>query len=578
MLRLRLAAVGLLLCLAHAAALAQSYTSLVIFGDSLSDTGNIARLVQNGYTVRYPGPLFNYADGRFTDSTSTTPAATVHAGVWVEQLAALFPAHPAVIASLDGGTNYAYGDATTATSTTTITETTGVSITLNNIGQQVADYLAAHPTVPAGTLVIVWGGANDLGSVVTTTTSQQAQTIINTAVTNEVSIVQRLITAGATDILVPNLPPLGLLPRFNTDAALSPLATAGAQAFNSGLQAGLASLPAANPGVALRLFQLDTFALFNSVAASPSTFALTNISGSAQGQAGVNPDQYLFWDSLHPSTTGHALLAAAAEVLLTPAPVSATTTTVSSSALTSNQGSSVTLTATVTGVSGSPTGTVTFLDRTTTLGTATLAAAGATTGTATLAISTLTAGPHTITASYAGTTGFAASTSVAITQTVVAPALTATLSPDTLTLKRGAGGNASITLTPVGGFTGSVTITCGTTPPQTFCASGGLLSSFADGTPRTATVNITTNGVPPPVPAAVLLPLLGLGGFLALRRSRLRIGLLVLFAALSSAGLLGLSGCGGSSRSTPAGTYTIPITVAPSTGASTTLTLTLVIQ
>jgi hypothetical protein len=90
-----------------------------------------------------------------------------------------------------------------------------------------------------------------------------------------------------------------------------------------------------------------------------------------------------------------------------------TSTTITSSANPSVFGQSVTFTATVTAGSGTPTGTVTFKDGGTTLGTGTLAG-----GMTSLLISSLSAGSHSITASYAGSAGFNASTSTAITQSV----------------------------------------------------------------------------------------------------------------------------------------------------------------
>jgi hypothetical protein len=80
-------------------------------------------------------------------------------------------------------------------------------------------------------------------------------------------------------------------------------------------------------------------------------------------------------------------------------------------------GQAVTFTATVTGASGTPTGTVTFFDGGTAIGTATLAA-----GAASFTTSSLTLGAHSITASYGGSAGSAASTSSALTQTVQIPA------------------------------------------------------------------------------------------------------------------------------------------------------------
>ncbi|NVO13398.1 MAG: IPT/TIG domain-containing protein [Rhodoplanes sp.] len=95
----------------------------------------------------------------------------------------------------------------------------------------------------------------------------------------------------------------------------------------------------------------------------------------------------------------------------------ATTTSVASSRNPSEAGQPVTFTATVTSSGGTPTGTVTFNDGGVALGTATLAG-----GTAAFTTTALRAGRHTITAVYAGTASFAASTSSALIQEVNTPA------------------------------------------------------------------------------------------------------------------------------------------------------------
>jgi uncharacterized repeat protein (TIGR01451 family) len=95
----------------------------------------------------------------------------------------------------------------------------------------------------------------------------------------------------------------------------------------------------------------------------------------------------------------------------------ATTTALASSLNPSSTGQAVTFTATVAGGGGTPTGTVSFLDGGTVIGTAALTA-----GVAAFTTSSLTLGTHTITASYGGSTGFVASTSAALTQTVQIPA------------------------------------------------------------------------------------------------------------------------------------------------------------
>jgi uncharacterized repeat protein (TIGR01451 family) len=95
----------------------------------------------------------------------------------------------------------------------------------------------------------------------------------------------------------------------------------------------------------------------------------------------------------------------------------ATTASVTSSVNPSAPGQPVTFTATVASTGGTPTGTVTFSDSGADIGTGPLAG-----GIATLTTATLAAGSHSITVRYAGATGFAASTSSALTQTVAIPA------------------------------------------------------------------------------------------------------------------------------------------------------------
>ncbi|HET8922787.1 MAG TPA: Ig-like domain repeat protein [Candidatus Acidoferrum sp.] len=91
-----------------------------------------------------------------------------------------------------------------------------------------------------------------------------------------------------------------------------------------------------------------------------------------------------------------------------------TTTAVSSSTNPSTFGQGVTLSATIqTAFGGNPTGTITFLDGTTSLGTTTVSSNGAQ-----LSLSSLSAGAHQITAKYNGDANFSGSTSPALTQTI----------------------------------------------------------------------------------------------------------------------------------------------------------------
>ena len=287
------------------------FTKIIVFGDSLSDTGNVAHLTYEKYGFRVPGPVADYTDGSFTDGFDTAPAAQLYSGVWVKQLADSFPSKPEVNNSLDGGTNYAFGYATTGTGSGTFTFGTGdvFSVDVENIGQQITDYLATKPKITSKTLFVVWGGANDFihGGV-------SVQTAYTVAANQYINI-QRLIHAGATQFIVPNLPPLGLIPRINGDPSTAALVNLVVAYYNGLLNLDIQLLLRTNHQKHLQIAQLDVFGLFKRIVAAPSRYSLSNVTGSSQGAA-VNPDTYLFWDDLHPTTRGHNILAINAAAIL----------------------------------------------------------------------------------------------------------------------------------------------------------------------------------------------------------------------------------------------------------------------
>jgi hypothetical protein len=494
----------------------------------------------------------------------------------------MLAAKPPVVDSLDGGTNYAYGFAFTGTGTTAFTYGPGnaLSFPVNNMGLQLSTYLSTNPTITSKTLFVIWGGANDLLNA----TSGAA---ITTAVTNELGIIQTLITAGATDFLVVNLPPLGAVPRVSAlGSATATAVTQEAALFNQGLAAGLAGLPAANTGKSLHIFPLDVYTLFNNIIATPSTYGFTNVTASSQ-TAAVNPDTYLFWDSLHPTTAGHHLIATSALSLISPG---TTSTTVSSSALAANLGASVTLTATVTASSGTPTGVVTFYDGTTAIGNGQLTGTAA--DTATFTTSSLAAGTHTITAAYVASQYFNSSTSTAISEVVTAPGFSVTNQVPSITLNTGSSTFTGVNVTSVGGFSGTVSFACGSLPAHTQCL---FLPTTVTFTGANATMITTLSflssggsalllvparpGTQPTIGGLLACTLLPLFGLAAVRRRSLRRPCLLLFLFGSTA--LGLSGCGSvanpnGTKAAP-GTYTIPITVTSgATSATVNLTVNIV--
>jgi len=307
--------IAILAIFASAGALAQvkDYSTVVVFGDSLSDTGNVAHLTETQYNgLRIPGPIVNYTDGRFTDGFDTGPAARNYFGNWIEQFAAALPSKPEIKDSLDGGTNYAYGFATTGSGTSTLAfgPSNLFPVQVENIGQQITDYLSTHPKIDRHTLFVVWGGAIDILQ------ATAPRDVVNAAF-HQVLNIQRLIDAGATQFLVVNLPPLGVTPRLNGSPTTALTATAGSALYNSYLKTGVSVLKDFYWFRRLKVYQLDAFGLLSGVVAAPSAYALIDVKDPAQNQFLVNPDTYLFWDDLHPTTRGHNLLAGSAVDLLT---------------------------------------------------------------------------------------------------------------------------------------------------------------------------------------------------------------------------------------------------------------------
>jgi phospholipase/lecithinase/hemolysin len=296
---------------------APTFSQIIIFGDSLSDDGNIGHRIEDQYFFTYPGGDFNYSDSRFTNSSDTDPSSDLYAGTWHEQLARDFLGLSAATNSLAGGNDYAFGGATTEAETREVTVISNpepflggdFTVTIDNLGRQVNDYLADKTFDPAG-LFIVWGGGNDLFD------DDSSTNVIATA-ERVAGLVEQLARAGAVSILVPNVPPLGLVPNYKDDpdkaAALNAASAQYRDELNAQLDAAVTTLAGEN--ITITLYRLDIYGLFCRLAANPSDYGFVNITDSAQDQS-VNPDEYLFWDDIHPTTSGHHQIAMAAFDLL----------------------------------------------------------------------------------------------------------------------------------------------------------------------------------------------------------------------------------------------------------------------
>jgi thermolabile hemolysin len=260
------------------------YSGPVLFGDSLTDVGNVYSQTF-GISPQSP-PNFN---GRFSNGP-----------LWAEKMAVELNL-PAPTPSRQGGRNHAYGGTKTGSGSTSY-----FPFSFPNIGTQINGYLGSQ-TPTASQLFVVWGGGNDF---------IDGQTNPAVPVNNVANHVTALANAGARNVLVPNLVRLGQVPRFRGTASEAVMDSRSMQ-FNSLLATTLNSLKAS---LNINIFQLDVEGLFHDLLTNPSAYGFTNTTGTALvGSTPVaNADEYVFWDDIHPTRVSHALLGTiAGELVLT---------------------------------------------------------------------------------------------------------------------------------------------------------------------------------------------------------------------------------------------------------------------
>jgi outer membrane lipase/esterase len=334
------------------AAAATDFSKVIVFGDSLSDNGNISLASAPGIQP----PL------RFT----TNPGHVAIENVASKLGLTLSP-------SLAGGSDYAWGGAGV------LTNSPGTPAAVPTLTGQVNAYLAGG-TVDGNALYSIWGGANDIFYAATSAgaaataqqlisqnvaaqiaqlqgagysaaqiqaltplitqqvtaavtqqvqavagvsslmTAAQAQAAIGAAAQQEVKLIGQLQGAGVKNILVFNLPNIGLTPEAAAQGASAAASLTGLSlVFNGQLNAGLGQL---GKGI----IPINAYGLLSEVITNPQAYGFTNATtpacgaGSSSVQCGPQgsglpytyapgTDQsYVFADGVHPTTAAHALL------------------------------------------------------------------------------------------------------------------------------------------------------------------------------------------------------------------------------------------------------------------------------
>ncbi len=294
-------------------------------------------------------------------------------------------------------------------------------------------------------------------------------------------------------------------------------------------------------------------------------------------------------------TSIEVLLNLYGQVTTTPG-LTATTTTLAVSPNPATAGQAVTFSAQVSPASGTgtPTGTVNFMNGTTQLGSGTLNASGQ----ATYSTSTLAAGTYSLTAAYGGDSNYSGSTSSAVSLSVAVPAapasFTVSANPTTLSVTPGQSGSTTLKVTPTNGFNQAVSFSCSGLPSEATCSFSPASDTLNGTAAATTSLTIATTA---PTSSFLLWPLAG-GGLTAacalffFRRGN-RVSSLICLLLL--AGVAGIAaGCGGSGPSsssngggssgnsgTPAGTSAVMVTATSGSGAtalSQSITVSLTVQ
>lgn len=308
------------LCLANLAS-AQGISNLYVLGDSLSDQGNLymASLADTGQGIPADD---HYYMGRFADGEN-------YAGILAHKLDLV------LAPSYLGGNNYAYGGTRTDYNRVELDETKPPPVNLLGHGGIFPE--DAHPwsldgqrqafagrgVVDAQGLYIVFSGSNDMADLVTMLALSinnpafniDPASVIAKTVIGINDAIAAAVAAGAQDVIVPNVPNLGVVPsiaRFGPN--FSALATAVSVQYNQALGAMLAQWDGA-----VNIIPVDTFALLTDVVQNPAAYGFSNVSEPCYtgfvGPAGPNdtvctdPDSYAFWDIEHPTTALHAVVA-----------------------------------------------------------------------------------------------------------------------------------------------------------------------------------------------------------------------------------------------------------------------------
>lgn len=305
---------ALILCISTVVS-ATTLNKFVVFGDSLSDNGNLYEYLKHQLPMSPP-----YYDGRFTNGP-----------VWIESLiGSYYPASSTKEHFLD----YAFGGAP-------LEDVDGD--TLFTLRSQLDNYFLTHQnSADANSLYVIWIGSNDYLNLPEDLNGYNAEETVQPIMASMHRSLKRLVDNGAKHILILNLPDLGRTPIARDFAAETEL-SASSTRHNELLLADVEAFKVSNPDVQWLYF--DIRSALDEMLTSPAQFGFTNVTDTCYEAASEEPsvhtvlnmvssirvgkvglhknacDGFLFFDPVHPSQAAHRLLAKRVRNLLDEADV-----------------------------------------------------------------------------------------------------------------------------------------------------------------------------------------------------------------------------------------------------------------
>jgi len=276
---------------------------VVVFGDSLSDNGNLA-IITAGTSTGDALLDFPYANGRVTNGSVAVE--------WMNRFLGL----PDLTASLSGGTNYAVAGATAR-------RTGDTAADIISLRSQVLQHIQSEGSLSTNTLYAIVIGGNDLRDARSAPTNAAARSISTDTARAISQSIAALSLAGARKFIVTNGPDIGLIPETRLLAAAAGIPTLPRTArvrtrvYNRILLRTLARLNQRIPG---DIVHYNLFGVLNTIVrfAPGNGFTVTNrpcfiSSGGVLNydracNNGANLNSFLFFDPIHPSASAHRIV------------------------------------------------------------------------------------------------------------------------------------------------------------------------------------------------------------------------------------------------------------------------------